>query len=64
MSINKVYLPETDKLKEFLNLHGSTQFYFRYIRKRETFIGSSNSMKFIDKFIKKYESISTNFKNI
>lgn len=64
MSINKVYLPEIDKLKEFLNLQGSKQFYFRYIRKREAFIGSSNSMKFIDKFIKKYESVSTDFKNI
>lgn len=64
MSINKVYLPKIDKLKEFLNLHGSNQFYFKYIRNREVFIGSSNSMKFIDKFIKKYESISTDFKNI
>ena len=64
MSINKVYLPEINKLKEFLAQYGAEQFYFRYIRNREAFIGSSNSMKFIDKFIKKYESVSTDFKNI
>lgn len=51
-------------MKEFLAQYGAEQFYFKYIRKREAFIGASNSIEFIDKFIKKYESISTDFKNI
>jgi len=55
MSINKVFLPELKELKEFLHLHGKDKFYQRFIKKREAFIGSSDSMNFIDKFIEQNE---------
>lgn len=64
MSINKIFLPEVDKLKVYLQTHGSDRFYFTFIRNREAFIGPDNSMKFIDKFIKKYESSSEGFQTV
>jgi len=54
MSINKIYLPEVEELKEFLKENGSSRFYIRYVRNRDVFIGSSDSTDFIDTFCKKY----------
>jgi len=65
MSINKVYLPEAEKLKESLKERGSNSFYMFYVRKRETFIGSNKSIKFIDIFCKKYfKNETTEFNEI
>lgn len=50
MSINKIYLPEVELLKSFLQEHGKEKFFNRFIRKREAFIGSSESFKFIEEF--------------
>lgn len=59
MSINKIYLPEVEKLKEFLKENGSSKFFMRYIRNRDAFIGSNDSMDFIDNFCKKYKKNGT-----
>jgi hypothetical protein len=53
MSINKIYLPEIKKLKEFLKENGSEKFYMKYIRNRDVFIGPNDSMDFVDTFCKK-----------
>lgn len=54
MSINKIYLPEVEKLKEFLKENGSNKFYMRYIKNRDIFIGSTRSMDFTYNFCEKY----------
>lgn len=54
MSINKIYLPELIDLKKYLKENGNTDFYNRYIRKREVFIGPVDSVDFIDEFCKNY----------
>ena len=54
MSINKIYLPEVKVLKKYLKENGSERFYYTYIRKREAFIGDSNSVDFVDQFCKTY----------
>jgi hypothetical protein len=58
MSINKIYLPELKVLEDTLSESGSQFFYFRYVRNREVFIGSSESIEFINQFTKKYEVTS------
>ena len=55
MSINKVFLPELNELKEFLRLHGKDKFYQRFIKNREAFIGSSKSIDFINEFMEQHE---------
>lgn len=52
MSINKIYLPEEKELINFLKENGSHEFYSRFIRKRELFMGPSESHAFIEEFIK------------
>jgi hypothetical protein len=59
MSINKIYLPDVEKLGLFLKEMGSTRFFIRYVRNKEAFIGPNSSMNFIDNFCKKYEQDRT-----
>lgn len=54
MSINKIYLPEVNVLEDYLSREGSASFNMRYVRKREAFIGSSESIEFINNFYIKY----------
>jgi len=58
MSINKIYLPELKVLQDTLSRTGNQSFYFRYIRNKDTFIGSNESIEFINQFIKNYEAAS------
>ena len=56
MGFNKRYLPELDQLVDFLNTHGSYEFYNRFVKKTDAFIGPSDSVEFIDKFLESYET--------
>ena len=59
MSINKIYLPELKKLEFDLKEIGSSKFFMRYVRNREAFVGSCDSMDFVDNFCKKYNKNGT-----
>ena len=56
MSFNKRIIPETKVLKTFLKENGSSQFYWRYIRNVDAFMGDSDGIDFVEKFAKKYFS--------
>lgn len=64
MSINKIFVPEKEALKEFLKQSGSERFYLKYIKNADVLIGNSNSINYINKFKNKYrnESDSVFFK--
>lgn len=61
MSFNKLLVPDLDKLQKFLQEKGSVAFYSRFIRKMDAFIGPSDAVKFLDKFIEKYDKEDIEF---
>lgn len=64
MSINKLNISEDLNLSKALEKQGSTFFYFNFIKGRDAFIGPSESVQFIENFIKKYENTQVEFHKI
>jgi hypothetical protein len=60
MSINRINLPEVNRLEDYLKEHGSHEFFRRYIKKTEAMIGPSTSHAFINDFIKFYKEGDSN----
>ena len=61
MSFNKLFVPDLDKLQEFLQQKGSVAFYSRFIRKTDAFIGPSDAVEFLNKFTEKYDKEDIEF---
>lgn len=64
MSFNKKFLQDITTLKNLLKSEGSERFYFIYVKKADAYVGSSESIKFIDKFVEKYLNTSEEFYTI
>lgn len=62
MSLNILHVPNISILKDTLINKGSEEVFFKYIRKRECFIGPSDSIDFLEQFIKKYRKFENNNK--
>lgn len=54
MSINRINLPGVEVLENHLKENGSKSFFNLYVRKRDAFIGSDESINFIEHFCKEY----------
>lgn len=59
MSFNKRILPKRRVLVEYLKEHGSRDFYWRWIKSVDAFIGPCKSVDFIDSFQHKYYNNET-----
>lgn len=57
MSINKIYLPELSEMVSYLEKNGHEEFYIRYVRKREAFLGPIESVEFIHKIMDEYNNL-------
>jgi len=55
MSINKIYVPSKKNLVIFLKTNGSFEFYKKFIKNKDTHIGTVSAISFISKFIKLYD---------
>jgi len=61
MSFNKRMLPEQLVLAEYLALNGSKEFYSRWIKSVDAFMGPNTAVEFIEEFEKKYYAKETNY---
>ena len=53
--MNKLFVPEISVLIEYSNTHTDTEFYNMYIKKRDAFIGSIESIDFLNDFQENYK---------
>lgn len=58
MGFNKRYLPELKDLKERREMLGDNSFFRIYVQNPDCLIGSTESMEYVDAFIKEYECAS------
>lgn len=61
MSFNKLFVPEVEYLQEFLKNNGSLKFFNQYVNKRDAFIGPTDSVDFLNKFIERYDKAVIEF---
>ena len=61
MSFNKLFVPELEYLQESLKNNGSHQFFKQYVNKRDAFIGPSEAVEFLDKYIERYDKAVIEF---
>jgi predicted neutral ceramidase superfamily lipid hydrolase len=61
MSFNKKYLPTKKELINILSKNGSNNFYIGYVKTVDAYIGSSESMDFIDEFVSKWRESENEF---
>jgi hypothetical protein len=61
MSFNKKYLHDVEVLEEVLLSEGSERFYFLYVKTADMYIGSSESIEFINVFVDKFEEANEEF---
>jgi predicted neutral ceramidase superfamily lipid hydrolase len=64
MSFNKKYLPTKEELITILLERGSDDFYRGYVKTVDAYIGSVESMEFMDKFVDKWTSTKKEFHSI
>ena len=64
MSFNKRYLPTEKELIKFLYENGSDMFWRRFIKSTDAFIGSSESIDFVDTFMNKWTSVDEQFNEL
>ena len=61
MSFNKLFVPDLVELQKFLQEKGSVEFYSRFFRKIDAFIGPSDAVDFLNKFSEKYDKEDIEF---
>jgi hypothetical protein len=64
MSFNKKYLPTKEELITILLECGSDDFYRGYVKTVDAYIGSVESMEFMDKFVDKWISADKEFNEL
>ena len=64
MSFNKKYLPTEKELVTILSENGSDSFYRGYVKTVNAYIGSPESMDFIDAFVDKWRNSENQFYDI
>jgi hypothetical protein len=61
MSFNKKYIPTKRELITILSENGSSNFYNGYVKKVDAYIGSPESMDFINEFVDKWRLDDSEF---
>ena len=62
MGFNKWYIPDNPQvLRDLLKEKGSKEFYRVYIQKTDSFIGRSESMRYLEQFAKQYHETDQEF---
>jgi hypothetical protein len=64
MSFNKKYLPIKEDLITILLENGSNRFYIWYVKTVDAYIGSTESIEFIDTFVDIWRSADAEFYSI